>query len=516
MAAKVNGANQIQSDFKIFLGKKSEIAMIEKEKKVEPLKWYLAWNTGEIWVGMPTKTLRQFGGKYQDEDLTDTGLSYDEIQELSAQYFTKYEEITVENMSAYLTEKKSKFNTSDIALLQTALDIRLLKKQLSSIQGDYKSFSELSKALQEKVTKLTDKSAQLVQKQVNDVLNSLQDKFITRTETIDLINNAMQNAFEREITTWMSNNDYVTNSHLQNTLYNLNKSFATTDALNEKVTFLSGNALVDKLAAGKTGVYIVSESSNLFYQGEIVNVIGKNKFTKLNNVSSSSGSVTINTGGSDPEVILMDANGNTSVLIEDGITDYYTTFKYKINNIGNVAYVNGGSGSPVDRVFNLYNTNNVNVLSNESIDPDGADTINYEAHISNPTYGDYSYTMRVTNAITNSAVDGKYTFIVRAPLFYGTSSKLEISNTEVLALSKDLDVSYKGKEYEFNANAMDYLYLAIPHYENISRFTFNGFNAPFDKVTSKYIKTKENNNILYDIYRSSSALLQGEYYITLK
>ena len=212
----------------------------------------------------------------------------------------------------------------------------------------------------------------------------------------------------------------------------------------------------------------------------------------------------------------MDANGNTSILIEDGITDYYTTFKYKINNLGNVAYVKDGSGNPVDRVFNLYNTNNVNVLSNESIDPDGTDTINYEAHINNPTYGDYSYTMRVTNAITNSAVDGKYTFIVRAPLFYGTSSKLEISNTEVLALSKDLDVSYKGKEYEFNANAMDYLYLAIPHYENISRFTFNGFNAPFDKVTSRYIKTKENNNILYDIYRSSSALLQGEYYITLK
>lgn len=514
MGSAVNGANQIQQDFKIFLGKKAEIAVLEKQNKITPLKWYLAWNTGEIFIGMPNKKLRQFGGKYEEDTASDN-LSYEELQELANEYFTKYDTVTDENIQITIAEKKSKYSLSDIALLKSALDTKLLKKQLASIQGDYKSINDALKPLQNKVDQLTERALHLIERHLQNVLNNLSDKFYTKSQIQAIINNTIEQNYTDYITTWANSAGYATQQWVKQQFMIASDKFITTDKLANKVSYTSGNNMTNILADGTKGVYIINESSPMFNSGDVINVLGVNKYTKLS-ISGGASSNAQNVGGNDPEIILTDANGNTEDLIEDGITELTKTLSYTVKNIGNVKYVLDINNNPSVKTYNFYSPNNEALLTNQNLSLNGTGDIDYNITIQYPSYGNYKYTMSVESAITNTRVDGVYTLYVRAPLFYGSSNKLELSDTEILAMNRDLDKTYSNKSYTINTNAMEYLYFIIPHYDTTEKFIFNGFNAPFDKVTTTYIKTRKYNNILYDVYRSSSALIAGEYEITIK
>ena len=94
----------IQNDFKIFLGKKSEIVEILATGRVVDKKWYLAWDTGEIFIGNKLHKLMKFGGSNENitsDDVkniieTETHGNFNELRKQVAKVLQNYTALSEE------------------------------------------------------------------------------------------------------------------------------------------------------------------------------------------------------------------------------------------------------------------------------------------------------------------------------------------------------------------------------------------------------------------------------------
>lgn len=224
MANDIKSASVLQNDLKVFCGKKSEINELVSSKRIVANKWYLAWNTGEIFVATPNSKLIQYGG-------TANNLSKEDIEKIIQDY-------TVE-------------------------DITNLKTQISTLYANFtryrQDFSNLSNTVSLRLKELDEQLTDVINTKVNDVLTQATDITYSKDQ-IDLkIKTAISNSESRAA------EQYATIASL--------KSYSTKEYADnvgsDKMVWTTGNSIAGAVAAKKTGSYFctTNSTSNKYKKG---------------------------------------------------------------------------------------------------------------------------------------------------------------------------------------------------------------------------------------------------------
>lgn len=117
----------IQDDLKVFIGKRSEISYMESHKQIINRKWYLAWDTGEFFVGNQLGKLNRYGG-------AGTALSKAEIEQIVKDCSSADLSVIRKQMTETLAQyRETKESTSE---LRTHVD-----DAISSLNSDMRAYA---------------------------------------------------------------------------------------------------------------------------------------------------------------------------------------------------------------------------------------------------------------------------------------------------------------------------------------------------------------------------------------
>lgn len=204
----------IHDDLKIFMGTYSEIKEIEDAKRVVNRKWYLAWDTGEIYIGNGMQKLIRFGG-------TANNLSKADIESIISSY--------------------------------TKEDLRIIKVQLKDALQKYQetnnNINTLRNDVNTAIDDLNNKTLEYIEKKIDEVLSTAESITYSKNQIDQMFLNNKNEIAE----------NYVSNDSLSNTLLN----YVSNDyANNNMLKYSSGAALLNYLANRTNGYYFCTSDSN--------------------------------------------------------------------------------------------------------------------------------------------------------------------------------------------------------------------------------------------------------------
>lgn len=208
-----NANKVLEDDLKVFIGKWSEIKEIEDAGRVVNRKWYLSWDTGEIFVGNGVKKLIRYGGSANN-------LSKDDIKTL----IDNYTKSDLNIIRAQMSDALYKYGAtqSDIAALRTSFN-----QTVANLNNNVFEY------IKQKVTEilLTTSGITYSKDTIDEKIN-----FVKTDLTTNYIN---KNFLSTELS------DYATKEYIDN----------------NAIKYLSGNELLVKVPTGIYGAYMALSSS---------------------------------------------------------------------------------------------------------------------------------------------------------------------------------------------------------------------------------------------------------------
>jgi len=229
----IRPASTFQNDLKVFVGKKSEILTLKNSNKIVENKWYLAWDTGEIFVATPAKKLIQYGG-------TANNLSQEDIETICKNY--------------------------------TKTDLDYVKAQLTKVYDSFftykKEFNALELSLDTKLSDLENRTNEVISQRVNAVLADAAAITYSKDQIDSKISTAITNSQTTIDQIYMKKSDmnaYATKSEV-----------STADS--SKMTWTTGNAIAEAVSLHKSGVYFctISSTDETYQKGHFYYLNGVN------------------------------------------------------------------------------------------------------------------------------------------------------------------------------------------------------------------------------------------------
>ena len=460
----------IQNDFKIFLGKKSEIVEILANGRVVDKKWYLAWDTGEIFIGNKLHKLMKFGGSNED-------LSADDVKSLIE------------------TETHGSFNK--------------IRKQVAKVLQDYYALSteqrKLAFEFSSTLAGLTTNIRETIQDKISEVLSDYSNITYSKSDIDSKINNAVIN-----IKNLLTSN-YVEKSYLEDNKY------TTEDYVNSKfntsLIYATGNEVKTKLTNRVTGMFFTTSRSDdgTFEKAHIYYLINgqSEDMTPAGSGGGGGGGTYI---APTLELTFNDSGTQvTSKLIELGSSFNGTrTFAWTCSAPAQISGTMEFWGPKYNTPSNEYRVlkTNINPLSpNKTI----ALTNELDGGLMNPAAGEYAYTIKGTDKQGN-IVKGQFILKVIGPIYFGEFNAICPNAIMIQSYPHVLKEDAPG-EYSIRINTPGkYAWFCIPSTMSLSGFALSGFKAPFEEPIEQVL-TFGNVSATYKCYRSTESLQAG--YVTI-
>jgi hypothetical protein len=166
-------ATSITDDLKVFFGRKNDILDIQKQSKVVNRKWYLAWDTGEFFIGGSTGKLYKFGGSNND-------LSESDVKDIISQY-TESDLNQIRSQLSIIT-KQYVGNSSAIESLRNDLNA-----EITNLETNTQAFIDTQvRAVLSSATDLTYSKKQIDEKLLT-LKSAITDQIYSKAEVSDLI-----------------------------------------------------------------------------------------------------------------------------------------------------------------------------------------------------------------------------------------------------------------------------------------------------------------------------------------
>lgn len=113
-----------------------------------------------------------------------------------------------------------------------------------------------------------------------------------------------------------------------------------------------------------------------------------------------------------------------------------------------------------------------------------------------------TYTLTATLNDTTKTAEAKIQFI--APVYYGVSETYQLTNAQILGLTKVLTTS-RARTINVNAAAGQYILYALPNTLGTPTFKVGGFEGGFTKAGSFSFTNASGHTEAYNLYRSVNA-----------
>lgn len=439
-----NASSSIQNDLKIFVGKKAEILNIKSQNKLVANKFYLAWDSGEIFFTSQGKQLIRYGG-------SNDNFSEEDIKEI------------VNNC--------------------TVDELRVLKTQITSVLNSFASYRSSFNAMQTDVTakleKLEKDTQSLIAEKVDEVLAEATDLTYSKTQIENLIRTSIEENDYQDIDRFVSREEIssYTDTDTMNSL------------LNKKMEYATGNIIASNVAIKAQGAYFCVQNStdSAFVKGHIYYLNGYD-YEDLTPAGGTSSGEIVTT----PAITLM-IDGQTSSTIQiGGSFSGAKSFTFSIS--GNTT---------IDSDLSFFEYGNPEPLV--SVRPTTIVETDFIANLNILDVGKYTYTLSGQDTKGNY-ISGTYTLNVIAPIYYGASSSASVpTQTVIQSEFANKSTSSVTGTYNVTTRTNEYIWICTPALKTIDSFTLNGFMAPFENpITLPMTFNGITNN--YNCYRSSEAL----------
>lgn len=330
----------IHDDLKIFMGTCNEIYEIEQAGRVVNRKWYLAWDTGEIYIGNGKKKLIRFGGSANN-------LSQKDIEDIISSY--------------------------------TASDLKLIKMQLSNALKQYNDsntrVNNLSTKIDNAIEELNTNTIAYIEEKIDEVLASAEGLTYSKAQIDALLDSNYEKV----------NENFISNDELTGALSNY---MTSTEINNSRLGYASGNNLLSYLTNRVYGYYFcITDSSDINFTFEKGHIYFLNNGSYEDIAAMGGGG---STGSAIPQIsLLLDGVSSKTLTIGDNFVkdNVHVTF-----TITNKKYMVG--------TLNFYE-NQVAVKSDISVN---ATDFYFNSTLQNLTRGKYNYTLVGTDKNKNTIV----------------------------------------------------------------------------------------------------------------
>lgn len=418
--------NNIQRDLKIFCGKKQEIASLQRNRKIVPYKIYLAQDTGEIFIANQAGKLVQYGASNE-----------------------------------------------------------LINAKVKNIIDRIDVVSETSNGLGNKINNLENNIDTLVNDCVDAAIERKLQSENVENQISDLIRNKIQldNNFRQTLTTVVSDQGFVTETEVRNSLLNI---------LQHKVVCqASGYNIREAIESATVGVYFCT--SDYFYSDDFGNTYSFETGGFYEVYSTGLGTVNYraiqipNTVDDfiTPNIVV----NNSKILIPYGSTLENRIINYTIENYANVK-------EDTKLELRYITTETVNLFNDENETDDdnrpyanntGTIVINKDVKV---PYGESMLTLSGTDK-SNSSFETYISVIGYAPLYYGTTNSNSISNVSNMSVVYNNDTN---RTLTITTDNNDYLYILSDKIVNVyldgvnvtNMFDITTLNIPSDIYTVEY------------------------------
>ena len=449
----------IQNDFKIFLGKKSEIVEILANGKVVDRKWYLAWDTGEIFIGNKLHKLMKFGGTNED-------MSSDKVKEL-------IEENT-----------KGNFNEIRRQMTKALSDYKTLEVELRNLNIEYSTT----------LANLNTATKNIIQEKITEVLSDYSNITYSKTDIDSKINRAVSN-----IQTYIQAN-FVSKNFLTENKY------ATETFVNDKVSgallYVSGNTVRSNITNRVNGLFFsTSKSDDSLIERAHIYYLMNGAYEDMTPAGTGGGGGGVYVA---PTLTLLYNNSETNEKVSHLMLELGSDFKGTRTfewSCSNPAQISGNLSFQIPASNNPDNTY-ITLMSN--ISPNGYKktislTSSTDDGLFNPAEGEYSYAISGVDK-QGTAVVGKFTINVVGPIYFGEGTSNVPDPIIIQAYPKLVKETVTG-EYTVTINTTGrYAWICIPSTMNISGFALNGFRAPFEQPINREL-TFRNIRTTYKCFR---------------
>lgn len=442
----------IQDDLKVFIGKRSEISYMELHKQIVNRKWYLAWDTGEFFVGNQLGKLNRYGG-------AGTALSKTDIEEIVKNY--------------------------------TATDLSMMRHQLSDALRKYSETNSNVADLREYVDDSMDRMT-------TDVKQYAIDQIYAAMDSIDQLTYSKK-AIDEKIAV-LAEADESMSKKYDDALGGM----ATTSYVDgNSLRIRTGKDLAD-IIASKSGSghfmcvsdYIDSNDARLSFEAGHVYYVSNGEFNDFTPAISGGG------GGTASSITLMNG-GRTSVLLKTGssFADGEWTFSLSPNDsivTGTLTLLYNSQvkmqGIQISAKRFAYKPTLTDLM-------DGTYTF---------TLRGYSRSNEMIAGDFSVNVIGPIYYGVMGAYVSASDS------SAVTQLTEKLQTSPAGVyEFTIDDDGVDhYAWICVPKSMNVNSFTMNGFTAVFNAPIETTCKLG-NITEPYKLYRSNQALVPGTYRITV-
>lgn len=442
------------NDLKIFRGKYTEIIEIEARNKVVDRKIYLAWDTGEIFIGNAVKKLVKYGG-------SNNNLSEEDIKKICENY--------------------------------TKVELDLIRKQLTTLSSE-------NVAISNKILILT-----------NDLKTAI-EKFQTKTEdyVLDKIQEIIDN---NEDLTYSKNTIDEKLATLESSIYkkteinNLLEGYDTKESNKQRfMQILKGDELYQIYTNPQGNIngyfFAITDSNDtlaVFKQGHVYHLQQKPQGIEVTDV-------TIGVNGFATPVIDFKINNQTSSIVEVG-TKFIIDKENMLFDITNKFNMKPGGAisfyiddTPIDSSI-PYDKNTVQV-----------DYISEKLEL-----GEYRYKLKGLDKRDN-IIESEYKLTVKAPYFLGLLSSIEnIATIENSTLDNFTKVPFGqlSGDHQFVGSDKKNIWILIPveEYKIFPRIQINkdeenqnvNFYTPIIYLGKKIFSI---NNMLveYKCYKTASTI----------
>lgn len=271
----------INDDLKIFMGKSSEIKEILDAKRVVNRKWYLAWDTGEIYIGNGVQKLIRFGG-------TANNLSKGDIEEIISNY--------------------------------TKEDLRVIKVQLADVLKKYNEttyeINKLRNDTNEAINNLNNNTIKYIEEKIDEVLSSAESITYSKNQINDLISQSYNKVSE----------NFIDNNELRDELNNyVSYEYADSNILK----YATGNTLVINASKRINGYFFCTADStdtNLTYERGHTYLLNNGLHEDVTAIGSGVSST-------DPVInLLLDGKSSSEILVGDNFSKVNTLVTFTIDN----------------------------------------------------------------------------------------------------------------------------------------------------------------------------------------